>query len=57
MGLGPMAGQGSGELKAGHGVTLLGGVEIESWAMNRWGEAVGAGGACKCLEPLGKMQQ
>lgn len=55
--VGPMAGQGSGELGAGHGVTLLGWGEIESWAMSRWGEAVGAGEACECWEPLGRMQQ
>lgn len=49
-----MAGQDFGKLKASHGVTLLGGGEIKSWAMSRWGEAVRAGGACKCPGTTGK---
>lgn len=42
------AGQGRGELKSGHGVTLLGRGEAGSWAMGRWGEAARAGEPRKC---------
>lgn len=50
-------GLGSGELQAGHGVTLLGRRDKESWAMGRWVRLGGLLRHLGGLAPVKKMQQ